>query len=104
MPKPSIVVSISACHRSTPSNESWTAQTRVYQTQLACAPSEIKASEGTEYTFSTDKCTYSIDPLPNSNATQNMMYIGLANYNGDSDHNLNNSKTERKGLNLLLAI
>ncbi|PUU73733.1 hypothetical protein B9Z19DRAFT_1134548 [Tuber borchii] len=72
--------------------------------QLACAPSEIKSSEGTEYTFSTDKCTYSIDPLPNFDATRNMMYIGFANYNGDSDHNLNNSKTECKGPNLLLVI
>ena len=36
-------------------NESWTTQTSVYQTELACTPSEIKASEGTKYTFSTDK-------------------------------------------------
>ncbi|PUU73735.1 hypothetical protein B9Z19DRAFT_1094473 [Tuber borchii] len=61
-------------------NESWTAQARVYQTELACTPceiKEIKSPNGTEYTFSTDKCVYSTDPLPNPNATRNMMYIWL---------------------------
>ncbi|PUU73742.1 hypothetical protein B9Z19DRAFT_1134558 [Tuber borchii] len=32
-----------------------------------------------------------------------MVFIGFADYNGDSDHNLNNSKTECKGPNLFLA-
>ena len=66
--------------------ESWTAQTRVYQTELACTPAEIEAS-GTEYKFSADKCTYSIDPLryphgnplSRSNGTRNMVYIRFIN-------------------------
>ena len=61
-------------------NESWTAQTRVYQTELACTASEIKPQNGTaEYMFSTDKCLYNIDPLPDANSTRNMIYIGSGN-------------------------
>jgi len=67
-------------------DESWTAQTRVYQTELACTPSEINAVQGTSYTFSTDKYTYTIDPFPNPNGTRNMMYIGSTNiYLGKKD-------------------
>ena len=83
-------------------SESWTAQTRVYQTELACPPSEIKAVGRTTYKFSTDKCAYSIDPVLNHNGTRNMMYIGFANDNGDLDYHL--TKTECKDPNLFLAI
>ena len=57
--------------------ESWTAQTRVYQTELACTPPEITASMGTKYKFSTDKCTYTVDPISNPSSTRNMIYIGF---------------------------
>ena len=57
--------------------ESWTAQTRVYQTELACTSPKIIASMGTKYTFSTDKCTYTIDPIPDPGSTRNMKYIGF---------------------------
>jgi len=88
--------------RLTRGNESWTAQTRVYQTELACTPSEIKASEGKEYTFSTDKCTYSINPILNPNATRNMMYIGFANDDGTALYYLTGALC--KDRNLFLAI
>ena len=63
--------------------ESWTAQTRVYQTELACTAPEITApmgataSMGTRYKFSTDKCTFTTDPIFSPNSTRNMMYIGV---------------------------
>jgi len=60
-------------------NESWTAQTRVYQTELSCTPSEIKASESTVYKFSTDKCTYVTGSVLSSKGIRNMMYIRFAN-------------------------
>jgi len=75
----------------TQGNESWTAQARVYQTELACTPCETKETKspnGTTYTFSTDKCDYSMDPLANLNATRNMMYIWLATDAGCSEPNL----------------
>ena len=53
--------------------ESWTAQTRVYQRELACTPPEITASMGTKCNFTTDKCTFSLNPIFNSNGTRNMM-------------------------------
>ena len=83
-------------------NESWTAKTRVYQTELTCIPSEIKAVGRTTYMFSTDKCTYSIDPILNQNGTRNMMYIGFSNDNGDLRYHL--TKTECKDPNLFLAV
>ena len=83
-------------------NESWTARTRVYQTELECTPSQIIAFGRTTYKFSTDNCTYSIDPILNSNGTRNMMYIGFANDNGDLRYHLTN--TECKDPNLFLAI
>ena len=86
-------------------NESWTAQARVYQTELACTPCEIeetKSPNGTTYTFSTDKCVYPIDPLPNPNATRNMMYLGLAANTGYDQNEL--AKRDCKEPNLFLAI
>ena len=81
-------------------NESWTAQTRVYQTELACTPAEIEASEG-QYKFSTEKCTYSNNPLP-ANKTRNMIYLGFANDDGIAQWFL--KKSECKDPNLFLAI
>ena len=86
-------------------NESWTAQARVYQTELACTPCEIeekKSLNGTKYTFSTEKCVYSIDPLPSPNATRNMMYNWLAT-NTSNDHS-ELAKRECNEPNLFLAI
>ncbi|PUU73740.1 hypothetical protein B9Z19DRAFT_511586 [Tuber borchii] len=86
-------------------NESWTAQARVYQTELACTPCEIKEKKspnGTEYKFSTDKCIYSVDPLPNPNATRNMMYFWLATDTDHDDYEL--AERECKEPNLFLAI
>ena len=92
-------------------NESWTAQTRVYQTELTCTPSEIqysvratynpseiKAPPRFTYTFSTDGCAYKIDPLYDPNATQTMQYIGFADYYNTP------IKQECKHLNIFLAI
>ena len=59
-------------------NESWTAQTRIYQTELECTPVEIKVLRGTSYTFITDKFEYERDPLPNPGRTRTMMYLGFA--------------------------
>ncbi|PUU73919.1 hypothetical protein B9Z19DRAFT_1196591 [Tuber borchii] len=93
---------------STRGNESWTAQTRVYQTELACTPSEIEKKEMkayTEYTFSTDKCTFSIDPLLGligTVSTRNMMYIGFANGNDATRYRLN--RAQCKDPNLFLAL
>ena len=78
-------------------NESWTAQTRVFQTELACTPAEIEASEGAVYKFSTDKCTYT-----NGILTPNMMYIGFANDDGAASYYL--KKSECEDPNLFLAI
>ena len=65
----------------TQGKESWTAQTRVYQTKLACTPSEINISQGTEYAFTRDKCKYTINPIFNPNGTQTMLYIGFPKNN-----------------------
>ena len=90
----------------TQGNESWTAQTRVYQTELGCTPAEIKAVPGTSYKFSTDRCTYVYDPLKPIrfiNGTRNMMYIGFGNYNNTGDSRYFD-KEECKDPNLFLAI
>ena len=92
------------------SSESWTAQTRAYQTELTCTPAEIEASGRITYKFSTDKCTETIDPItdpyrkpiPNPNGTRNMMYIGFANGDGLAKHHLTPKKC--KDPNLFLAI
>ena len=63
--------------------ESWTAQTRVFQTKLACAPAEIEYFEELKYKISVDKCAYviyphriSLTPPPsNFSRSRNMMYI-----------------------------
>ena len=96
-------------------NESWTAQTRVYQTELSCTPSEIEVFQGGKiggalYKFSTDRCTHvgnPLKPLVNHNGTtqsmQNMMYIGF----GNSYHTLRFNfldKEKCKDPNLFLAI
>ena len=83
-------------------NEFWTAQTRVYQTELACTPSEIKASEGTRYTFSTDKCRYEIDPLSKPNRNRTMVYIWFPSFGVSFD--LNYEQIGCRGANLFLAI
>jgi len=84
--------------------ESWTAQTRVFQTELTCTPAEIEAPEESSgtYKFSTNKCTYPINPLYNPNGTRNMMYIGWANNDGITDYYL--TTPECKDPNLFLAI
>ncbi|PUU76809.1 hypothetical protein B9Z19DRAFT_1129183 [Tuber borchii] len=87
-------------------NESWTALTRVYQTELSCTPAEIKAVNETTYKFSTNRCTHVGAPLPDLHTpyhTQNMMYIGFGNYqSGRSFFFLN--KEECRDPNLFLAI
>jgi len=88
-------------------NESWTAQTRVYQTELSCTPSEIEAVEGNIYKFSTDRCTHvgnplsPLPPLPDFNGTRNMMYIGFG-HGGSSFYFFDREKC--KDSNLFLAI
>jgi len=81
-------------------NESWTAQTRVYQTELECTPPEIKEikyQEGTSYIFSTEKCIHAHFVY---NGTQIMLYIGFANSNSYRYF----FKNECKDPNLFLAI
>ena len=66
-------------------NESWTAVTRVYQTYIDCTPATIFEPgqyDGGAYNFTTDGCHYSLDPIPDKNATRNLMYIGYGNNNG----------------------
>ena len=66
-------------------NESWTAVTRVYQTYIDCTPATIFEPgqyDGGAYNFTTDGCHYSLDPIPDKNATRNLMYIGFGNNNG----------------------
>jgi len=84
-------------------SESWASQTRVYQTGLACAPAETEVSwiKG-RYKFSTDKCTYTVDPFRNYNKTRSMMYIGFAHNDGLTDHYLR--EAECKDPNLFLVI
>ena len=87
-------------------NESWTAQARVYQTELSCTPAEIKAVRGTRYQFSTDRCTHVFDPLNPilfHNGTRNMVYIGFGNYN-NTGSSFYFDKEECKDPNLFLAI
>ena len=87
-------------------NESWTAQTRAYQTELLCTPAEINlknCSEGAYYQFSTDRCTYFGYPIPTSNGTRNMIYFGFGN-----NHSISGSflfdKQKCEDPNLFLAI
>ena len=66
-------------------NESWTAATGVYQTAVDCVPATIIAPgefDGDAYNFTTDGCSYSLNPLPDKNATRNLMYIGFGTNNG----------------------
>ena len=83
--------------------ESWTAQTRVYQTELTCTPPEITASMGTQYTFSTDKCTHTIDPIFDPNSARNMMYVGFTVPQDLTSHKVLN-KTHCNDPNLFFAI
>ena len=96
-------------HDFTRGNESWTTQTRVYQTELSCTPSEIEAVGGTIYNFSTERCTHVGNPLhPRNNSldfngTRNMMYIGFGNsHTIGSSHYFDKEKC--KDPNLFLAI
>ena len=82
----------------TSGNESWTAQTRVYQTELACTSAGIENVEETSFRFSTDKCSYPIYFSPNG--TRDMLYIGFGNYN--SYYYLD--KTDCEDPNLFLAV
>ena len=63
-------------HNFTRGNESWTAQTRVYQTELSCTPAEINAVEGSgsAYKFSTDRGTHVSYPIVGCNMTRNMKF------------------------------
>jgi len=88
---------------STRGNESWTAQTRVYQTELACTPSEIKAWQGTRYMFSTGKCGFDIDPLTVPNRDRTMMYIRFVGTVAINNHNMVQEKGCKEA-NLFLAI
>ncbi|PUU81906.1 hypothetical protein B9Z19DRAFT_1190850 [Tuber borchii] len=84
-------------------NESWTAQTRVYQTELSCTSSEINAVDGTRYQFSTERCTYVGDFVhlfPDS--TRIMVHIGFGYFGGSDLHFLDRKKCEDP--NLFLAI
>jgi len=85
-------------HDFTRGNESWTAQTRVYQTELSCTPAEIQAVNGGAYKFSTDKCTHISYPLPGYNITRNMKYTGFGDPSDFFD------ETVCKDPNLFLAI
>ena len=63
-------------------NESWTSVTRIYQTHVDCAPATViepGESDGGVYNFTTDGCSYSLDPLPDMAATRNLVYIGYNN-------------------------
>ena len=69
--------------RLTRGKESWTAKTRVCQTELSCTPSEIKkALKGTLYKFSADKCEHYMDSILELNGNRTMMYIGSRNSYG----------------------
>ena len=83
-------------------NESWTFHTSVYQTELACTPSEIEAAGGATYKFSTDRCTIFWTPIISRNGTRSMHYIwsGCGRTAETSDV----TKTERKDPSLFLAI
>ena len=70
-------------------SESWTAQTRTYKTELTCTPAEIEASWiKNRYKFSTDKCTYTVDPFRNHDGTRNMIYMGFAHNDGLTEYYL----------------
>ena len=83
--------------------ESWTAKTRVYQTELSCTPSEYQALDRSLYRFRTEKCAYTIDPIFNHNKTRNMSY---RRYNPVELIKSNNSKALGgcKDPNVFLAI
>ena len=89
-------------HNFTRGNESWTAQTRVYQTELSCTPAEIKAVDGYAgfaYDFSTDRCIHGSYPLAGGyNKTRNMIYTGFGNPGDYFD------KEKCRDPNLFLAI
>ena len=81
-------------------NESWTFLTRVYQTELACTPSEIETAGGATYKFSTDRCTIFWTPIISRNGTRSMHYMGF----GHGSRSCEETKAEHKHQNLLLAI
>jgi len=86
---------------STQGKESWTAKTRIYQTELLCTLSEINALVGGLYRFSTDKCKYNTDPIPDPNGTQAMIYIMSYHKYGLKYNYL--VKTQCKGSTMFLA-
>ena len=80
---------------------STTAVSRVYQTHLNCVPATIiePGENGNgAYNFTTDNCFYRVDPLPNKNATRNLMYIGHANISGKAERNLRKSECPVKNI------
>ena len=84
-------------------NESWTARTRVYQTELSCTPFEMEAVGDTKYKFSTDRCTHVTVPLLCNNLTRNMIYTTFGNqYDPDDVYFFD--KPECRDPNLFLAI
>ena len=84
-------------------SESWTAQTRAYKTELTCTPADIEASWiKNRYKFSTDLCTYTVDPFRNHDGTRNMIYMGFAHDDGLTEYYLR--EAECKDPYLFLAI
>ena len=74
---------------------STTAVTRVYQTHIDCVPATVNGlgeyGDGA-YNFTTDNCSYRFDPLPNENATRNLIYIGHGNDSGTIERHLRESE------------
>ncbi|KAG0127965.1 hypothetical protein HOY82DRAFT_624030 [Tuber indicum] len=60
-------------HHLTRGKEFWTAQTRVYQTELECAPAEMVSLNGTIFHFKLDNFTYPINLLSKRNETRLMI-------------------------------
>ena len=86
-------------------SSSWSAVTRVYQTYIDCVPANITepgGNDGGAYNFTTDGCSYSFNPLPDQNATRNLMYIGHGNSNGTAPGYL--LKSECRVMNIFLGV
>lgn len=84
-------------------NETWTAVTRTYTTDLDCTLGTT-AAPGQPFNVTNNAgCYVPISPIPPSNGTRNIQYLGFGNWGGQSDWYLPSGSCEG-GQHMFLAI
>lgn len=84
-------------------NETWTAMTRTYKTDLDCTLG-TSAAPGEPFNITNNAgCYVPISPIPPSNKTRNIQYLGFGNWNGLAGWYLP-EKSCKGGPNIFMAI